>query len=61
LPLLLTMDQYTKDNWKKIKAHLEKVGSTDNMFYERAVAIMANQKDPLPEPLSLTIETPEEL
>ena len=61
MPLLLTMDQYTKDNWKKIKAHLEKVGSTDNMFYERAVAIMANQKDPLPEPPSLTIETPEEL
>ena len=55
------MDQYTKNNWKKIKAHLETVGQTDNMFYERAVAIMANQKDPLPEPPSLTIETPEEL
>lgn len=55
------MDQYTKDNWKKIKAHLEKVGSTNNMFYKRAVAIMANQKDPLPEPPSPTIEDPVEL
>jgi hypothetical protein len=55
------VDQHTKDNWKKIKAHLEKVGQTDNMFYKRATAIMANQKDPLEEPPSLTIEDPEEL
>ncbi len=55
------MDQYTKENWKKIKAHLEKVGQTDNMFYKRAVAIMADQKDPLEQPPSLTIETLEEL
>lgn len=54
------MDQYTKDNWEKIKAHLEQVGQTDNMFYKRAVAITANQKDPLADALSLKIENPEE-
>lgn len=55
------MDQYTKDNWTKIKAHLEQVGQTDNMFYKRAVAITSQQKDPLEQHLSLNIETPEEL
>lgn len=55
------MDQHTKDNWNKIKAHLETVGKTDNMFYQRAVAITANQKDPLADNLSLKIENPEEL
>jgi len=39
------VDQYTKDNWTKIKAHLEQVGQTDNMFYKRAVAICAGGKD----------------
>jgi hypothetical protein len=47
------MDQETKQNWEKIKAHLEKVGSTDNYFYQRAVAICAGNKDPL-DPLSET-------
>ena len=55
------MDQYTKDNWEKIKTHLESVGKTDNMFYRRAIAITANQKDPLADNLSLKIENPEEL
>ena len=60
------MDQYTKDNWTKIKAHLEQVGQTDNMFYKRAVAITANQKDPLQkdpltDTLSLETENPKEL
>ena len=55
------MDQYTKDNWEKIKTHLKSVGKTDNMFYQRAIAITANQKDPLEQPPSLTTETPEEL
>jgi len=41
------VDQHTKDNWTKIKAHLEKVGQTDNMFYKRAVAIDNKQPDPL--------------
>ena len=41
------MDQYTKDNWKKIKAHLEQVGQTDNMFYKRAVAVSDDKPDPL--------------
>ena len=55
------MDQYTKNNWEKIKTHLEAVGQTNNMFYQRAVAIMANQKDPLEGHPSPAIETPEEL
>ena len=55
------VDQHTKDNWNKIKGHLESVGKTNNMFYQRAVAITANQKDPLADNLSLKIENPEEL
>ncbi len=55
------MDQHTKSNWEKIKTHLEEVGQTDNMFYRRAVAITANQNDPLDTHPSLTIEVPEEL
>ena len=46
------MDQHTKDNWKKIKAHLEKVGQIDNYFYKRASAISNNEKDPLDDMLS---------
>lgn len=60
MTLPLIMDQHTKDNWKKIKAHLEKVGQTDNMFYKRAIAIVANQKDPLEEPQLPKIEDPGE-
>jgi len=55
------MDQHTKSNWEKIKAHLEEVGQTDNMFYRRAKAITANQSDPLEQHPSLTTEAPEEL
>lgn len=55
------MDQHTKDNWNKIKAHLETVGKIDNMFYQRAVAITANQKDLLDDNLLPKIENLEEL
>ena len=55
------MDQYTKSNWEKIKTHLEEVGQTDNMFYRRAVAITANQIDPLEKHPLPTTEAPEEL
>jgi hypothetical protein len=45
------MDKFQKENWAKIKAHLEEVGQTENMFYKRAVAICGNEPDPM-EPLS---------
>lgn len=41
------MDRHTYENWKKIKEHMEKENRTDNMFYKRAVAIVAGKKDPL--------------
>ena len=34
-------------NWQRIKDVMEEKGTTDNMFYSRAVAIVANGKDPL--------------
>ena len=36
-----------KDNWQRIKEHMEKEGKTDNMFYRRAVAIVSGKPDPL--------------
>jgi len=53
------VDQYTRDNWEKIKTHLEAVGQTNNMFYKRAQAIINDQSDPLKHP-SLTTEDQEE-
>ena len=41
------MDQHERDNWKKIQAHMEAVGATDNWFYQRAVVINAGKPDPL--------------
>ena len=41
------MDDATKENWERIKKHLEKVGKTDTMFYKRAVAISKGDDDPL--------------
>ena len=35
-------------NWVRIKERFEANGTTDNMFYTRAVAIVAGQPDPLP-------------
>ena len=34
-------------NWQRIKQKMEENGTTDNMFYTRAVAICAGQPDPL--------------
>ena len=34
-------------NWQKIKDVMEEKGTTDNMFYSRAVAIVAGGADPL--------------
>jgi hypothetical protein len=50
------MDQHTKDNWKKVKASLEKAGKTDCYFYKRAVAITSQGKDPFEEIPSLDTE-----
>ena len=40
------MDDYTYDNWVKIKETFEASGNTDNMFYKRACAIVVTRKDP---------------
>ena len=44
---LLKMDNTEKENWRKVKEALEEAGKTDSFFYQRAVAILAGQKDPL--------------
>ena len=42
------MDDVTKENWKKIKKHLEETNKTDTHFYKRAVAICKGDDDPMP-------------
>ena len=44
------MDKHTYENWRKIKELMEKQGRTDTFFYKRAVAILANKRDPLESP-----------
>ena len=34
-------------NWQRIKDVMEENGTTDNMFYTRAVAIVSGGNDPL--------------
>jgi len=41
------MDDYTIENWRKIKTALEAADKTDSFFYKRAVAIVRGQDDPL--------------
>ena len=41
------MDKHERENWEKVKKHLEETGATDNMFYKRAVAICKGEDDPL--------------
>lgn len=41
------MDKKELQNWKKIKETMEENGTTDNMFYKRAVAICSGEDDPL--------------
>jgi hypothetical protein len=53
------MDKYEIENWKKIKAHLEEVGKTDNMFYTRAKAISKTATDPMEKPPSFSHEESE--
>jgi len=40
------MDPRTLENWQRVKAALEKAGKTDCMFYQRAVAIVADRLGP---------------
>ena len=40
------MDPDTRENWRKIRDHLEAVGKTDNHYYRRAVAITQGRPDP---------------
>ena len=40
------MDAETLENWRKVKAALEKAGKTDNDYYRRAVVILRGQPDP---------------
>jgi len=44
------MDAETLENWRKIKATLEKANKTDCYFYKRAVAICRGGKDPFDDP-----------
>jgi hypothetical protein len=44
------MSEKELSNWKKIKDVMEEKGTTDNMFYKRACAIVDGKSDPL-EPL----------
>lgn len=46
------MDQHTRNNWKKVKAALEKTGQTDSMFYKRASAITSGKRDPFSHEMS---------
>ena len=41
------MNDREAENWRKIEAHLAKVGMTDSFFYQRAVAINKGEEDPL--------------
>ena len=41
------MDNYTYENWVKVKNAFEESGNTDNMFYHRACAIVSSRVDPL--------------
>ena len=45
------MDKETKENWIKIKDHFETLPEEqrDNWFYKRAVAIVGDEPDILPD------------
>ena len=40
------MDAQTRDNWRRVKEHLERAGKTDNQYYKRALIILAGHADP---------------
>ena len=39
------MDDYDKQNWLKIKAHMEEIGNTDNWYYKRSCEIAKGKPD----------------
>jgi hypothetical protein len=41
------MDKYTYENWVRVKTTFEESGNTDNLFYQRACAIVSGGPDPL--------------
>ena len=41
------MDKYTYENWVRVKTTFEESGNTDNLFYQRACAIVGGRPDPL--------------
>ena len=42
---MLIMDDYEIQNWLKVKAHMEKIGNTDNWYYKRSCAIAEGKPD----------------
>ena len=44
------MDKEEKANWQRIKDVMEEKGTTDNLFYKRACAIVKTGVDPLEHP-----------
>lgn len=41
------MDKTSYENWVRIKATFEESGNTENVFYQRACAIVRGEPDPL--------------
>ena len=41
------MTEPERKNWQKVKEAMEASGNTNNMFYQRAVAICRGEDDPL--------------
>lgn len=46
------MSKEERENWQRIKTHMESIGNTDNHFYTRACAIVLGSPDPI-EPLPI--------
>jgi len=40
------VDPQTRENWRRIRDHLEAAGKTENHYYRRALAILAGMPDP---------------
>jgi hypothetical protein len=45
------MDQQSYENWVKVKKTFEESGNTNNMYYQRACAIVNTRVDPLAQKL----------
>ena len=41
------MDKTVRENWQRVKDHMEEMDTKDNYFYKRAVAILSGQADPM--------------